>query len=189
MRIDDYLLKKMGFSREKIPAIRQELFQQYGTTLRGLQQVYGVNEKEYLDFVHDVPVEDHIQPDIALKHFLSNLSCSCFIFTNADRNHALRILKVMQLEEEFTSIIDIHSIAPYCKPQLESFQIALQIAGNPDPGNCLLIDDSPRNLETAMQMGMHTVLCCDKNLVHTFDAQIPSISDLPNIYQNLINSC
>jgi putative hydrolase of the HAD superfamily len=188
MRIDDYLLEKMDFSREKIPSIRQELFQQYGTTLRGLQQVYGVDEKDYLDYVHDIPIEDRIQPDITLHHFFSTLPCNRFIFTNADRNHALRILKAMDMEKDFTGIIDIHSIAPYCKPQVESFQIALQIAGNPNPGNCMIIDDTPRNLETAMQMGMHTVLCCDKNLVHSFDAQIPIITELPSIYQKLINT-
>ncbi len=189
LRIDEYLFEKMGFSREKISSLRQELFQQYGTTLRGLQKVYGVDEKDYLDFVHDVPLEDRIQPDVSLQLFLSNLSCDHFIFTNADRNHAIRILKAMHLEKDFTGIIDIHSIAPYCKPQLESFQIALQIAGNPDPGNCLIIDDTQRNLEIAMQIGMHTVLCCDKNLVHSFDAQIPTIAELPTIYQNLINAC
>ncbi len=189
MRIDDYLFEKMGFPREKIPIIRQELFQQYGTTLRGLQQVYGVNEKEYLDFVHDVPIEGRLQKDPSLELFLSSLSGTRYIFTNADRNHAIRILNAMELEKYFTGIIDIHSIVPFCKPQMESFQIALKIAGNPDPGKCLVVDDAPRNLESAKQLGMHTILCSEIDLVHSFDGQIPIISDLPNIYQNLINLC
>ena len=55
-RIDLYVMEKFHLPLEDARVRRQELFLRYGTTMRGLQAEYQVNEDEYLAFVHDVPL-------------------------------------------------------------------------------------------------------------------------------------
>lgn len=63
--------------------------------------------------------------------------CILQIFTNADRAHAGRALKMMGLEECFEGIICFETLNPpsdahskiLCKPSLEALQAAIEIAG------------------------------------------------------------
>jgi FMN phosphatase YigB (HAD superfamily) len=40
----------------------------------------------------------------------------------------------------------------------ESFQIALQVAGESDPGRCVMIDDLPHTTRAAREAGLFTIL-------------------------------
>ncbi len=70
--------------RREIPAIRRHYFETYGTTLRGLQKHHQVDTDDYLAYVHDLPLEQYIQPNPALHDLLVSLPQRRFIFTNAD---------------------------------------------------------------------------------------------------------
>ncbi len=64
----------------------------------------------------------------------------------------------MNLRDLFVDIIDVVATAPYCKPEKESYQIALNLIGNPPkPEHCLFLDDRSINLDTARQLGIHTL--------------------------------
>jgi len=145
-RIELYLHEKMGFPAEEVTEIRRKLFSEHGTTMRGLQKLYRIDEKEYLQFVHNVPVTEMLKPNLGLKSFLQTLSLPKYIFTNADANHARRVLRALQLEDNFLGIIDILAMDPYCKPDYPAFQSALTISGVLDPRNCILIDDTLKNI-------------------------------------------
>ena len=155
-RIDHFLIKELHFPQEEVTAIRSRLFRQYGTTLRGLQIEYEVDMDHYLSYVHDVPFENFLSPDPDLDRMLYNLPQRKVIFTNASADHAQRIMALLGVEAHFEQIIDIYTIHPYCKPELEAFQIALA-AINEDPSLCLMVDDNPTNLDTAKSLGMTTV--------------------------------
>jgi putative hydrolase of the HAD superfamily len=155
-RIDRFMIEEMGFSPQDVPSIRQRLWEQYGTTLRGLQTEFSVDMDAYLDFVHDVPLEKIIEPEPALDNLFTILPHQKHIFTNAHAVHARRVLSLLGISQHFDNIIDIFAIQPYCKPQAEAFNKALAIIKE-DPRNCLLIDDSPGNLATAQSLGMGTV--------------------------------
>ena len=156
-RIGQYMAERMGLSEEEIPGLRRGLTEQFGTTLRGLQSLYGTDPEDYLAYVHDVPVESCIHPDPDLRDALLHYPQPKIIFTNADIRHAERVLKAMQLSDCFDQIIDIHKIAPACKPQPAAFQSALKAAGWPQPHDCVLVDDAPRNLSAARDLGFYTV--------------------------------
>lgn len=156
-RLDIFLHDQMKFSWEEIPELRRSLFAEYGTTLRGLQALYKIDELEYLAFVHDVPLENYLKPDQNLRDTLLNFPQHKFIFTNADANHARRVLEIMNLTDCVDGIIDILDIAPYCKPMPESFHIALKCAGEKDPAACIMVDDTVNNLSAARKIGFYTV--------------------------------
>lgn len=177
-RIDHFMIDVMHFPEQDVPALRHRLWEQYGTTLRGLQAEFGVEMDTYLDFVHDVPLENIISADTELDNLLTSLPHRKFIFTNSHTPHAQRVLTLLGISHNFEKIIDIYMLQPYCKPQVEAFSRALKVIGEP-PENCLLIDDSPYNLATAQTLGMGTI-CVGKHH-HSASPHIDSILELTDI--------
>jgi putative hydrolase of the HAD superfamily len=178
-RIDRYMLEILKFQPEEIHPMRNRLFKQYGTTLKGLQTVCSVDKYDFLQYVHDVPVFDLLRPNPQLRTVLQHYPQQKVIFTNADYLHAERVVKALGLEGCFDQITDIHDITPYCKPDPESYQIALQRAGNPPPSECILIDDKLSNLKIARQLGFFTILVGDNSARLDCDASINRLEDLP----------
>lgn len=157
VRIEQYIHNRLDLSVAEIPGLRRRLFEQYGTTLRGLQQTYGVDMEDYLAYVHDVPIEKMLSPDPKLREVILSLPQRKFIFTNADKRHAQRVLNALGLSDCIPDIIDIHSIAPACKPMVEAFQTACKIACVENPSETVFIDDSPRNLAAARALGFQII--------------------------------
>ena len=179
-RILLFVASKLNLTLEEAETVRKGLFKQYGTTLRGLQTAYQVDEYEYLSFVHDLPLSGYFGPDPILRQTLLAYPQQKVIFTNADTPHARRVLAARSLEGCFEKIIDIHAIQPYCKPMPEAFQIAFDLL-DVDPQECVLIDDSLPNLITAKSFGMRTVWISDNPPEPAADYTIFSVSELPSV--------
>jgi putative hydrolase of the HAD superfamily len=178
-RMNLYIHKQLGIPWDAIPALRDELFQKYGTTLRGLQANYPVNSDDYLAFVHDIPLQDYLQPDPDLIQVISHLPYRKLIFTNADATHAKRVLAALGLESCFDAIVDIMAVDPYCKPMNEAFEIALKWAAESDPANCLLVDDLPVNTRAARTFGMHAILFGHAGEHTDADLTLTCLKELP----------
>jgi putative hydrolase of the HAD superfamily len=181
-RIDLFIHEKFNLPWEEVTVLRRSLFEEFGTTMRGLQQKYQIDEQEYLAFVHDVPVERLLQPDPVLHQLLKRYPQRKVIFTNADANHARRVLKALTLEDLFDLIIDISTLSPSCKPQMLAFQTALQIAGVTNPEQCILIDDQITNVTAGRRFGMNTVLVSNHFAGNEFTPSIPTLHDLPKVF-------
>jgi putative hydrolase of the HAD superfamily len=141
-----------------VPVLREQYFKMYGTTLRGLQERHKVDKDEFLAYVHDLPLKDFLVPNLVLRRVISSLPTRNLIFTNADVSHAKRVLTAIQLDDLFDTIVDVNAVAPYCKPMPESFAIAMDLADEPDPRKCVMIDDLPRTTRAALQVGMASLL-------------------------------
>jgi putative hydrolase of the HAD superfamily len=157
-RTNLYLRDRMGFPEEEVPVLREQYFKMYGTTLRGLQARHNVDVEDYLAFVHDLPLTDYLTPNPHQREIIASLPNRKLIFTNADANHARRVLAVLQLEDLFETIVDVNAVAPYCKPMPESFAIAQELADEPDPRKCVIIDDQARTTRAALEVGMPSIL-------------------------------
>jgi putative hydrolase of the HAD superfamily len=181
-RITSYMVERMGLPPAEVEAIREKYFREYGTTLRGLQANYNVDMNEYLAYVHDVPLERYIYPNPDLRTALEGLPGRKFIFTNADSAHANRVLDRVGLQGLFESIIDVHTIEPYCKPMPEAFQLALKAAGSPDPHACVLLDDQPRITRAARALGFHSILVGKADANGDADAALPVLANLPSLF-------
>ncbi len=157
-RIQQYMIERMGIAENDAPALREQYFKMYGTTLRGLQARHNIDTEDFLAFVHDLPLKDFIAPDPVQRDVIASLPQRKLVFTNADIHHARRVLAALNLSDLFENIVDIHAVAPYCKPMPESFAIAQELADEPDPRKCVMIDDLPRTTRAARDVGMASIL-------------------------------
>ncbi|MEW6286934.1 MAG: pyrimidine 5'-nucleotidase [Chloroflexota bacterium] len=157
-RMTRYMTERMGLPADQVPALREQYYKTYGTTLRGLQAHHNVDTQDYLAYVHDLPLEEYLTPNPRQREIIASLPTRNLIFTNADVHHARRVLAVLQLDDLFETIIDVNAVAPYCKPMPESFAIAQDLADEPDPRKCVVIDDLPRTTRAALSVGMASIL-------------------------------
>jgi pyrimidine 5'-nucleotidase len=185
-RMNQYMIERLGLPAEDVPALRSMYYHRYGTTLRGLRKYYQVDSDDYLDYVHDLPLERYIKPTPDLRAMLSSLPQRRWIFTNADAGHARRVMAVLGVADCFEGIIDVRAIQFACKPEPVAFQRALALAGNPSPAQCVLLDDSHANLATARQTGMTTVLVRDNGRAHpAADYVLADLLALPQVLPEL----
>lgn len=157
-RINLYMIERLDIPEKDAPALRESYFKMYGTTLRGLQERHQVDVEDFLAFVHDLPLKDYLTPDPVQREIIASLPSRKLVFTNADVPHARRVLAVLDLGDLFDSIVDIHAVSPYCKPMPESFAIAQELANEPNPRKCVMIDDLPRTTRAALNVGMASIL-------------------------------
>lgn len=184
-RMNLYMHDQLGIDWEDIPTLRENLFRKYGTTLRGLQANYSVNSEEYLAFVHDISMQDHLKPDEPLRQMLETLPQRKFIFTNADASHAKRVLAALGIESCFDGIVDIKAIDPYCKPMKEAFKKALELAGESVPQNCILVDDLAVNTRAAREYGLFSILFGQHGDHPDADATMSQLLDLPGMLMRI----
>ena len=179
IRINQFLQAEMHFPADEVTNLRHKFWSQYGTTLRGLQMEYAVDMDAYLDYVHNIPLEEILKPDPVLDQSLGSLPHRKVIFTNANAAHARKVIDLLGVSRHFTTIVDIYVTSPYCKPEQAAFQKALDYMSE-KPEDCLLVDDSPKNLTTAEQMGI-TIVSVGK---HRYNGcpHIETVHDLPSIF-------
>jgi putative hydrolase of the HAD superfamily len=180
-RIRQYMRERLGIPAEAVPELSHQYFLEYGTTLRGLQANYQVDMLDYLAYVHDVPLADYLAFDPVLRSVLESLPARKFIFTNADVNHARRVLRILEVESCFDGIVDVVAIEPYCKPMPASFAIALKLAGETDPQRCAMIDDLPHTTRAARQLGLFSILFSDAPSSLDADAVLNEWIALPGL--------
>lgn len=184
-RINSFIHNQIHLPPEQISQLRDRLYLEYGTTLRGLQIEYGIDPHQYLDYVHDIPLKELLTPNPRLQDIFSNLPQRKIIFTNSDRNHSTRVLDFFNIRPYFERIIDVLDVAPYCKPNPEAFEAALRIAGVSDLSACAIVDDNPRNIQAAAQMGLFSVHVGPPEKAPTgAHRSIARIEDLPAVLQN-----
>ncbi|KAG8074432.1 hypothetical protein GUJ93_ZPchr0006g46376 [Zizania palustris] len=113
--IEDYMVEKLGIEESKIENLGNLLYKNYGTTMAGLRAIgYTFDYDEYHSFVHGRLPYENIKPDPVLKHILKNLRIRKHIFTNGDKDHAVRSLKRLGLEDCFEGIICFETLNPPC---------------------------------------------------------------------------
>jgi putative hydrolase of the HAD superfamily len=181
-RINQFMIERVHIPAESVIALREHLYHQYGTTMRGLAAEYQIDIHDYLAYVHDVPLKKFIQSDPALYQSLLTLPYNLVIFTNADTAHARRVLNILGINDLITKIIDIVAVSPYCKPQPPAFDKALALAGEIDPQNIVLFDDNVANLKAARQMGFFTVRVGKRQYQPEYHASINFLRDIHQVF-------
>lgn len=80
-------------------------------------------------------------------------------FSNGPRKYVLRVLKELGLSTVFTkdNIFAVDDVLPSCKPEKEAFQKVLDTIGV-KAFECVMVEDSMKNIHAAKAMGMLTVL-------------------------------
>ncbi len=185
-RMGEYMQERLNLPVDEVNSLRRHYFETYGTTLRGLQLHHKIDADEYLAYVHDLPLQDYLQPAPDLRQMVLSLPQQRWIFTNADSNHARRVLSVLELEGCFAGIIDITALQYNCKPDSAAYARALELAGETNPHRCVLLDDSPINLAPARQLGFTTILVGSNGIPNpAAEVSLPDILSLPEAMAEL----
>ena len=162
-RMNLYMIERLGIPESDVPFLREQYFKMYGTTLRGLEERHNVDREDFLAFVHDLPLLSYLTPNPIVREVIASLPTRNLIFTNADVCHARRVLAALRLDDLFEAVVDVNAVSPYCKPMPEAFAIAMDLADEPDPRRCVMIDDLPRTTRAALNVGMASLLYgCDE---------------------------
>ncbi len=157
-RITRFMVTRLDMNEENAQDLRARYLSEYGTTLNGLRANHGVDPDDYLEYVHDVPIHEHIEPAPHLRQMLASIRIKKIIFTNSQGSHVKRVLNALDVSDQIDDIIDIYALNFTNKPRPEAYAQALKIADSPDPKTCILADDRFVNLMPAAELGMTTVL-------------------------------
>jgi putative hydrolase of the HAD superfamily len=157
VRINRYMCEVVGIAAQEVDGLRREYWRRYGVTLQGLIRHYGVDPEDYLRYVHDVDVAARLAPDPVLGAALDALPQRKAVFTNGSACHAERVLGALGIRERFEAIFDIRVAGYQPKPWPEPYRAILGRLGL-SASECVMVEDSAVNLETAKALGMATVL-------------------------------
>jgi len=185
-RILRYLIERMGFSPEVAEEKRVYYFRTYGTSLRGLMVEEHVDAEDYLAFVHDIDLARYIGPNPALDAMLRRIPLAKCVFTNATREHALRVLDVIGVAGHFPVIIDIRAVDYVSKPDPVAYRRILERIGA-EGGECILVEDNPRNLQPGKALGMHTILV-DHAECSEVDFCVPDILGVGDVVAGILGN-
>lgn len=183
-RITLYMTQRLKIPADDASLKRRHYFQKYGTALRGLMADYQIDPEDFLAFVHNVNPADFFGASPPLDRMLHELPLRKVVFTNSDVPHSERVLNTLQVRSHFERIIDVHAINFITKPDPLAYHQTLAMLNVPGP-NCIMVEDKPRNLIPAKDLGMTTILV-GKERSMAIDYTVPTIFHVEDIIKNLL---
>jgi putative hydrolase of the HAD superfamily len=154
-RMGVYIERLLGCDPAEAKRIQKAHFHAHGTTLAGLMKEHGVDPHDFLEQVHDIPL-DRVQCDERLARLLPRLPGRRFVFTNGDAPYARRVLEAIGVHRHFDDLHDIHASSYRPKPDPHGYALLCERFGI-DPKHALLADDMVKNLAPAKTLGMTTI--------------------------------
>lgn len=102
-------------------------------------------------------------PDKDLVLALTTCPMNLVAFSNGPRKYVLRVLQEIGLLEIFTEerVFAVDDVLPYCKPEREAFDLIFETVGA-RAEECVMVEDSMKNLRMAKKLGMKTILVAGK---------------------------
>jgi len=155
-RIRDYIAGFLKVSHEEAFRLQKDYYKRYGTSMRGLMTVHGMQPDDFLDFVHQI---DHspLEPNAALGEAIGKLPGRKLILTNGTRRHADAVLARLELDRHFDGVFDIVAAELEPKPSPQTYDRFLKVH-NVDAAKAAMFEDLARNLAVPHELGMTTVL-------------------------------
>ncbi|KAG0327908.1 hypothetical protein BGZ99_006580 [Dissophora globulifera] len=184
VKIEKYF-EDAGF--DNVSTLSNRYYLDYGLAIRGLV----INHPdEKVD--GSLPLEEILSENKALRDMIISMNVEKkWLFTNAGKKHALRVIKCLGLEGCFDGLTFCDYLEPNfpCKPERESYRRAMRDAGVVHASNCFLVDDSAANVDMALDMGWTGVHVADDPEVSNFGHfQISEILHLPRVLPHLWKS-
>ncbi len=154
-RMRAFISELLGLNAVEAHALQKRYYREFGTTLRGLMLVHGLEPDRFLDFVHDID-RSVLGPDPRLDAALANLPGRKLIFTNGTESHAVKVLDRLGLSRHFEGIFDIRASNYVPKPDPETYQLLLT-RHDVTARKAAMFEDIARNLKPAFDLGMTTI--------------------------------
>ncbi len=184
-RIMLFMVQRVKIPPDDVMTQRHLYYQRYGTALRGLMEEHNINPQEFLEFVHDINLANFLGPSPPLDRMLRAIPLQKVIFTNADLPHCERVLNTLRVRHHFERIIDIRAINYKSKPDPVAYQRALSLLGVSGK-QCIMVEDSPRNLLPAKDIGMTTILVDGTSKSSAIDFVVPTVFHVREVLANIL---
>lgn len=155
--IHRYFKKHLHLNDKDAHDLHMSYYKQYGLAIEGLVRLHKVDALEYNKVVDDaLPLEKILVPNLHLRNMLLEMKKSgkverLWLFTNAYKNHALRVIYLLGLGDLFDGVTycDYSTFPLVCKPMEKSFEKAFEESGAVDKKNVYFVDDSEINVKAA----------------------------------------
>ena len=155
VRMRQFIAERLRLSLDEAFALQKRYYRDFGTTLRGLMLVHGLEPGAFLDYVHDI---DHSVLDAQprLDRALARLPGRKLVFTNGTEGHAVKVLDRLGIAGRFEAIFDIRAARFIPKPSPETYALMVARHAVAAPA-AAMVEDIHRNLVPAAAIGMTTV--------------------------------
>jgi putative hydrolase of the HAD superfamily len=114
-----------------------------------------IRPEEFLEFVHQIDLTA-VVADALLDAALERLPGRKLIYTNGSVRHAENVMGRLGVARHFETVFGIAEAAFVPKPDISAYR-ALVARHGIDPARAIMLDDMPRNLAPAADLGMTTV--------------------------------
>jgi putative hydrolase of the HAD superfamily len=103
-------------------------------------------------------------------------------FSNGPRKYVKRVLQQLGLWELFGEerLYAVDDVLPYCKPEKEAFELIFERVGC-KAEECILFEDSMKNIRGAKELGVKTVLITGTRSDHSAAAEATKHGDAPEV--------
>lgn len=179
----NFMMERLNFpSREAAQALRDEYFERYHATAKalGIAEAEGrlppgapkfdplelsLYWAENLDFSLLGTKETYADLRSMLQSLKSaSPDINLVAFSNGPRAYVLRALMEMGLDKIFPDerVWAVTDVLPHCKPEPEAFEAIFKKLGGVLPEECVMVEDSMKNVRAAKKLGMKTILVAGK---------------------------
>lgn len=181
-----YLQEHLQLSEERANALRVEYWQRYGATLTGLMKHHGTDPDHFLWHTHQFPaLHEMVLREPRLRQLLRNLPGRKVVFSNAPQHYARAVLKLLRIDDLFDDVFAIEHSRYMPKPQAAGFRRLLR-KHRLNARQCVMVEDSAENLQTAKRLGMRTVwVSAAKRAPAYVDVKIRDVLELPRAVSKL----
>ena len=146
-----------NISREEARAKRLRNLPNFSTTLEWLQSEGLTDVEGYLAYMHPESEADELEADANLRPLLESIDMPKSILTNSPLEHAERVLKKLNVADEFESICDIRDCNFRGKPYETAYRAALKKCGG-TTDDSLFFDDQFKYVDGYAALGGVAVL-------------------------------
>lgn len=151
-----FIAEKLSVPEATAEKIRETIFQKYvGSVSIGLENEYGLNKAEYFNNAWNIDATKYLNPDKKLRDFMGKLPCKKAVLTSAPQVWAKRALEQLNVYDLFDGLwFGDDAIR---KPLREAYSRILEVF-DIKPEETIMVEDEPRYLKPAKEVGMITVL-------------------------------
>ena len=177
-----YLQEHLHLSEQEADDLRVDYWQRYGATLTGLMRHHDTDPDHFLWHTHQFPeLRRMVLREPRLRSVLQRLPGRKLVYSNAPVHYARAVLKLMHVEDLFDDVFSIEHAHYRPKPQLPGFRQLLR-KHRLKPAQCVMVEDSAENLQTAKRLGMRTVWVSGALRTPVYvDVKISDVLDLPRM--------
>ncbi len=181
-----YLQEHLQLTEDAANALRMDYWQRYGATLSGLIKHHGTDPDHFLWHTHQFPdLPDQVLREPRLRQMLKQLPGKKLVFSNAPLHYAQAVLRLLRVEDLFDDVFSIEHSRYKPKPQTAGFRRLLR-KHRLHASQCVMVEDSAENLQTAKRLGMRTVWVSQEIRAPNYvDLKIRDVMELPRAVSKL----